>query len=134
MPHPTPRWLRNALLLTAASVCCGCGSKFGDVTGKVTLAGLPVNMGTITFVPANGGGPTAAEKIKEGQYSIRILPGEYKVQISGFRKLGERHVNGDPTSPIKDILEEIVPDRYNGATTLNREIKAGKQQEDFLLD
>jgi len=123
------------LLLLAVSLCCGCGSKFADVTGKVTMAGLPVDMGTIQFVPADGQGPTGAEKIKEGQYAIRLRPGQYKVEIHGYRKTGERHhVNADPKSPIKDSVEEIVPERYNGATTLTREIKPGTQQEDFPLN
>ncbi|MGA2258567.1 MAG: hypothetical protein ABSG53_28210, partial [Thermoguttaceae bacterium] len=97
--------------------------------------GLPINKGTITFVPADGRGPTAAEKIKEGQYSARVPPGLYKVQITGFRKVGEERANkGDPNSPMKDIVEPIVPDRYNVASTLTREIKPGRQEEDFLLD
>ncbi len=135
MYHRTPRGLGYALLFLAASLCSGCGSRFAEVTGKVTLAGTPVNMGTITFLPEDGRGPTTAQKIKEGQFSVRILPGRYKVQISGFRKVGERHANkGAPDSPMVDILEQIVPDRYNAATTLTREIKPGQLEEDFLLD
>jgi hypothetical protein len=131
----SPRALRHALLLLALSLCCGCGSKFADITGKVTLAGTPVSKGTITFLPGDGHGPTVAEKISEGQFSVRIPPGQYKVQIYGFRKLGEQHANkSDPSSPMKDILEQIIPARYNTATTLTREIKPGQRQEDFLLD
>ena len=135
MHHREPRQLRHALLFLAASLCCGCNSKFTEVSGKVALAGLPVSRGMITFLPADAHGPTAAEKIKEGQYSVRIVPGRYKVQILGFRKVGEEHANkGDPGSPMKDILEQIVPERFNVASTLTCEIKPGKQQEDFLLD
>jgi len=135
MHHRALRQLCHAVLLLAASLCCGCGSKFTEVTGKVALTGIPVSQGVITFMPAEGRGPTAAEKIKEGQYSVRILPGRYKVQIRGFRKVGEERANkGDPGSPMKDILEQVVPERFNVASTLTCEIKPGRQQEDFLLD
>jgi hypothetical protein len=101
----------------------------------VALAGKPVNIGTISFLPADGRGPTSAAKVIDGNYSLWLLPGNYKVQIAGFRKVGQRHANtGDPISPLIDILEPIVPESYNTASTLVREIKPGARQLDFLLD
>jgi hypothetical protein len=126
--------LRYPLLLTAA-LCCGCGSHTLEVAGNVTLAGKPLSRGTIKFEPAEGHGPTAAERITDGQFKVRIMPGKYKVQISGFRKVGEEHANkSDPNSPMKDILEQIVPAKYNTGSTLVREIKPGERQEDFALE
>ncbi len=123
------------MLALAILCCCGCGARFSDIEGKVALAGKPVNIGTISFLPADGHGPTAAAKIIDGNYSMRVLPGNYKVQISGYRKAGQRHASdGDPKSPMMDILEPIVPERYNSASTLVREVKLGERQFDFLLD
>jgi hypothetical protein len=126
----------HCFLLAPAFLCCfGCGAGNSDVHGKVTFAGKPVNIGTISFLPAEGHGPTNAAKIIDGNYSIRVLRGNYTVQISGFRKVGERHASiGDPNSPMIDILEPIVPERYNSASTLVREIKPDTVQLDFPLD
>jgi len=128
------RGLHFAVLLLAELPCFGCGTKFSDVHGKVALLGTPIDKGTIAFVPAGGLGPTAAGRIKEGLYSVPVLPGQYKVRISGFRKVGEHRASVDPNSPMKEISEEIVPPRYNTATTLIREIKPGEQEEDFELN
>jgi hypothetical protein len=46
------RRLAGLLLLTATLFCCGCGAKFTAVTGKVSLGGKPLEMGTISFFPA----------------------------------------------------------------------------------
>jgi hypothetical protein len=135
MQYRTPHTFQLALLLFAVLLCTGCRSKDLEIKGKVTLAGKPINLGTISFQPAEGHGPTAAEKVADGQFSVRIMPGKYNVQITGFRKVGQQHANvSDPNSPMKDILEPIVPNRYNTASTLTREIKPGEQQVDFLLD
>jgi hypothetical protein len=130
-----PAGTLRCTLLLAAALCCGCGSHSSDVAGKVIWAGEPLSMGTISFQPADGHGPTAAAKITGGQFSVRLLRGKYKVQISGYRKVGEEPaIKSDPSSPTRDILQQIVPERYNAATVLVREIKQGQQQEDFLLD
>ncbi len=126
----------SCLLLAPAILCCGgCGSRYSAIEGKVALAGKPINIGTISFLPADGHGPTAAAKIIDGKYSAQISAGNYKVQISGYRKTGQRHASeGDPKSPMMDILEPIVPEKYNTASTLVREVKPGERQLDFLLD
>jgi hypothetical protein len=130
-----PGKLRLIVISSVVAVCCGCSSKFADVNGKVTLAGKPISKGTISFTPADGRGPTAAEKITDGQFLIRLLPGRYKVEILGYRKVGERHANqSDPTSPMMDMTEQIVPERYNAATTLTQELKAGTQDITFPLE
>ena len=135
MRFRSTRGLGSLLLLAAAPLCCGCGSKFSAVTGDVSLGGKPLEMGTISFFPADGHGTTAAAKIDDGQFSASVPPGRYKVQISGFRKTGKRHANqSDPSSPIVDILEPIVPARYNTATTLTCEVQPGQQKMDFPLE
>jgi hypothetical protein len=135
MTHRRTPLRRNYSLLPLVILCCGCEASYSDIQGKVELAGKPINIGTISFLPANGRGPTAAAKIVDGRYSLCILAGKYKVQIAGFRKTGQKHANeGDSSTPMVDILEPIVPERYNAATTLIRDIKSGQQNADFALD
>jgi hypothetical protein len=84
------RWLRlisswrsfvalAALLPMLAAV--GCGGSKSTVTGDVTLDGKPLPMGNITFVPAKGGTGGGGEPIKDGKYTIKVVPGDYKVTV-----------------------------------------------------
>ncbi len=129
------RTLGGLLLLAAAPLCCGCGANLTAVTGNVSLGGKPLEMGTISFFPADGHGTTATAKIRGGAFAANVPPGRYKVQILGFRKTGERHaVPSNSDSPIVDILEPIVPARYNAATTLACDVQSGQQKLDFPLE
>ena len=122
-------------LLLALTMFLGCGgSKFTEVSGNVTFDGQPVNKGSISFLPAEGRGPTAAAVIEQGRFSTRVATGRFKVQILAYRKIGERHANeGDPSTPMVDINEQILPEQYNSETTLTCEIKPGRQKVDFPL-
>ena len=77
-------------LLTAV-LLCGCakeGMPRGTVTGKVTLAGIPVSPATIRFENAAAGIALAAEIGPDGAYEVRtykdigLPPGSYKVAIA----------------------------------------------------
>jgi len=130
----TARRPLNAAFLLGVTLCFGCSGRFSTVSGKVTFDGEPVEKGTISFLPADGHGSTAADLIAAGQFSVRVGPGKYKVQINGFRKVGQRPASpGDPSSPMVDELEQIVPERYNTKTELNCDVNAGRQQADFTL-
>ena len=67
------RPLRLCLLMLLTTAVAGCGS--GDrqrvaVHGKVTVAGQPVEAGSIAFVPMDGNtGLTAGATIENGKYS-----------------------------------------------------------------
>ena len=122
-------WL---LLWTLAIGCTGDG--LGAVSGVVSLDGRPIENGTIEFLPADGKGPTAAAIIEGGRYQVRVAPGAKEVRIVGYRKTGERHVDpGDPSSPMIDVQDQIVPARYNTASELRCEVGAGRGRHDFEL-
>lgn len=122
-------WL---LLLTLVIGCSGDG--LSAVSGTVTLDDRPIDNGTIEFLPADGKGPTAAAIIEGGRYQVRVAPGPKEVRIAGYRKTGERHLDpGDPSSPMIDVQEQIVPARYNTASELQCEVDAGRGRHDFEL-
>ena len=127
---------RTALVycLLFAALAAGCsGDGLNAISGTVTLDGRPIENGTIEFLPADGQGPTAAAVIEGGQYEVRVAPGAKEVRIVGYRKTGERHVApGDPSSPMIDIQEQIVPAKYNANSELRCEIGTGGRQ-DFAL-
>ena len=76
-----------ALLLLAAG--CGRGGLI-EITGTVTYDGQPIQKGCITLLPLKGDGPTAAAIVKDGKYTVRVAPGQKRVQIEGYKILGQR--------------------------------------------
>lgn len=115
----------------------GCGRRDGltEITGAVTYDGQPVQKGTISLLPADGQGPTAAAIIANGKYSVKIAPGTKKVKIEGFKVTGqERYKPNDPTSPMVDIQVQILPERYNAKSELTRDIASGAGTLDFALE
>jgi hypothetical protein len=58
----------------------GCSSK-GTVTGKITYQGKPLPVGTVVFVPEQGGQAITSD-IRDGEYKIvKISPGPVKIAI-----------------------------------------------------
>jgi len=122
-------------LLPAALLLAGCG---GDgrikIDGGVTFDGKPIDNGTIAFVPADGGGPTAGALIQGGRYSLRVATGKKRVEIQGFKEVGRgRAVESDPSSPIVAKMAPFVPAQYNTASTLTYEVQGNTDKADFAL-
>jgi len=113
----------------------GCG---GDgrvkISGTVTLDGVPIETGTISFHPADGAGPTAESLISEGRYALQVAVGKKKVAIEGYKVVGQEHVfPDDPTSPLAPKTEPIVPEKYNTQTTLTFDVSEAVEDADFDL-
>jgi len=102
--------------------------------GRVALDGEPIDSGTISFLPADGKGPSAAGLITDGQYSIEASPGPKRVEIEGFKKVGQERYNpNDPSSPMVDINEPIVPEKYNVNSGLSVDVERSQNSLDFEL-
>lgn len=116
---------------------CGCGGSNGakiEVTGNVTFDGTPVETGTITFMPADGKGASAAGKIVSGEYTALVPPGEKQVSIIGERVAGQQKRDpSDPNSETFDVTESFIPPQYNAKTTLTATIKGNGGPIDFKL-
>jgi len=128
--------MRLCAMLLALLVCAGCSSDgLVDASGEVKLDGKPLSMGTVSFYPADGKGPSSAAVLKEdGHYTVRAAPGRKRVEILGYKKVGQkRHTEDDPSSPIVDITEQIVPERYNAKSELTCEIVSGPNDLNFDL-
>ncbi len=126
------------LALLAGVTGCG-GSDRGDVSGTVTLDGTPIDNGTIVFVPEGGGGvdahPKAGAKIIDGKYLFEPgfgpYPGKYKVEVTWDKKTGKKVSTGD--ADTRDETKQMLPAKFNTATTLTAEIASGKSTKDFQL-
>ncbi len=124
------------LLLLAAVACAeGCAKQAnkGTVSGSVTLDGQPLPTGIIRFVPSDGGTSTADGQIKDGRFSVNVPPGDKRVSISAQKVVGKKVASQMPGSPMLDVTEDIVPDRFNKHTTLTYTVTLGPQERDFPL-
>ena len=127
-----------AALLSLLSVvgATGCGGKErAAVSGAVSFDGAPVDNGNITFVPVDGpANQSVGESIKNGKYAIAAdhgpSPGKYQVQITWDRVTGGKTTDPDLKS---NDTKQVLPDKFNKATTLAADIKAGDNTVDFPL-
>lgn len=125
----------------ALAVCCvafaGCAPKDGlvPIKGTITLDGAPIEKGTVNFAPKGGPGTAAGGAIVNGKYEARVSPGKMAVTI--YAQKAEKIEN--PTQEqiergITEITVDVVPAKYNRASTLEVDIVEGqKDPVDFEL-
>ena len=112
----------------------GCSTdSAAEVSGTVTFDGKPVADGAISFRSPDGSTSTAGGIVKDGKYSAKVPRGTMKVEITGAKVVGQKKVYNTPNSPMMPITEEMLPSKYNVATTLTYEVKPGSQVKDFEL-
>ena len=120
--------------LTPCAIGCGRGVGLTEINGTVLYKGKPVEKGTISFMPADGNGPTAAGIVADGKYVMKVSSGRKQVRIEAFHVKGQRRfLPNDPNSPMIDIQDQILPERYNAKSGLFRDVEAGGTF-DFTLD
>ena len=132
-------WMSPFCLLLALAVA-GCGGSDGPqraaVHGKVTVAGEPVEGGSITFIPVDGNsGPTAGATIDPGEYSIPAengpVTGTNRVDIYGTRKTGRKVPSEMNPNVIVDEFVEMVPAKYRANSPLKVEVNSGELDFDL---
>jgi len=65
-----------------ALLLAGCSPSQGTITGKITYQGKPLPVGTVTFVPAQGGHAVTSD-IQDGEYKVTKVPvGLVKIAVT----------------------------------------------------
>jgi hypothetical protein len=130
-----PRSRLACFAFLGAMAGAGCGGGGGDnlprqaVSGSVTFEGTPVSHGFIQFRPVDTG-PTAEAggEIKDGKYAIPReqgpVAGGYRVSITSTEATASGTTGGMP-GEAGPGARELIPAKYNVASTLDREIKEG---------
>jgi hypothetical protein len=129
------RAVATLCVVLCAVMLAGCAKKpdRGTVTGSVTLDGQPLPSGVIHFVPADGKTATADSMITDGKFSASVPPGDKKVSISAPKVTGKKRMFDKPDSPEVDVVQELLPAKYNVQTQLTLTVNAGSQEKDFPL-
>jgi len=137
--------MSSVLVFVAGLVTTGCNSEDTlpreKVSGTVTLAGNPLDEGTISFMPTDPAlpGTGASAPISNGSYEVSrdqgLVPGPYRVTVS---KIGESSkkstAKAQPGDGDAPATKELIPSKYNTATTLKADVvKDGKNVFDFPL-
>jgi hypothetical protein len=131
-------WVRSSALcyavLGGAIFIAGCEEPTtGTVTGMVTVDGAPAERGAIDFFPADGKASTAGAEIVDGQYTAQVAFGQSKVEIRVPKVVGERKLYDAPNSPMKPVMVESLPAKYNDASELTIDVQPGENRKDFVL-
>lgn len=109
--------LATALVAAMSLLSLGCsgGSTKNEVkvTGTVTIDGQPIEIGSVSFVSADGSTPTGGGNIKDGEYVAFVPPGEKKVLVLGNKLIGKEKLYDTPDSPTRDMYEKVTPPEYN---------------------
>ncbi len=122
----------------------GCGDPVSTVSGSVAYNGQKVGDGWITFIPADGLGPTEGGPIANGEFHVeKMIPGKKTVQIVAVKKVNfartgvdlsaaarEQAMRGD-TSGIVERADEIPADAEgNNALVI---LEPGDKKLEFQL-
>lgn len=127
------RWLALATVIAALPVGCSSGDGKGHVNGVVTLDGTPLKEGAVRFVSLDGQSPTAGATIADGRFAAAVSPGAMRVEVSAPKVVGKQKMIDAPGAREVDVVEELLPARYNVKSELTMEVQAGEQEHLFEL-
>ena len=128
-------WCRIRAVAAAAALCLfvpGCGGG-GSVTGTVTLDGVALTSGAVTFHPT-GTGPAAMGSIgSDGRYELAVgtdkslPPGEYVVTVDAAEQPPPEQKQTAKKAPPPPPPKRLTPNKYaNKATSdLKVTVKSG---------
>jgi len=118
-----PRLFATVLVTAGLALLAGCGGSDdeSDVSGTVNIDGKPLAAGQILFETLEGGKAPVSGAIKDGQYSVKTIPGKKKVKITATRP-GKKI---DPTMGAAP-QEAMIGPEYNSNSQLMIEVKPGK--------
>ncbi len=126
------RFAYGCFCLAAIALAVGCRSgeePTFDVSGAVTLDGVPLAEGFINFEAFTPDGkPPGSAQIIKGSYATKSRAGKKKVVITANKPTGEKDSGGF------DIMVNYLPAQFNTESTLSAEVTAaGPNQFDFPL-
>lgn len=123
-----------AALVCGLALLTGCASGdrlVTDVTGTVTVDGVPVEAGQILFRRTDGEQKGYEGTITNGAYRLQCEPGPVRVEITAFRVVPGKFttVNG-PKEPVREMY---IPEKYNAKTTLQHTLTGSSSVLPFEL-
>jgi hypothetical protein len=119
-------WIGIFLFLAAAGCNQSTRPELGFVHGKVTLDGKPVKGAGVGFRPKSGARESTGSTDAEGNYVLHYIR-----EINGAA-VG-LHTVRISTGDIPRGIPELVPEKYNTKSNLQKEVIAGDNEINFEL-
>ena len=137
------RWMSSCCCLGLCVLLAGCGgSKYsGDqrfpLVGEVTFDGQPIDLGSISFIPASGGeGRASGGVITDGKYDVPeekgANAGTYRVEIHWLKRTGKELLDAE-SGEMYDERIEALPDKFHSSSELTVEVPLPANTHDFQL-
>ncbi len=134
--------LRLLILVPLVLPLGGCGREYDGpkrypLSGKVSYDGEPVDVGTISFLPAGGADlHISGGEIVNGAYSVPeergANAGNYRVEIRWSKKTGQKYFDAD-LQLENDARQEGLPPRFHEKSELTADVSAAQTTFDFHL-
>ncbi len=118
-----------ALSILALAIGCGRESNVTSLSGRVLHEGQPLSNAALMFYPAQGR-PIVAP-LSEGDYSVELPPGEYRVTVTLGAELPPGWKEGDPVPPTNRELPRQYSSRLDTPLTATVSAKGEGQTIDF---
>ena len=128
--------------LGLCAVLAGCGSskysgeKRYPLTGEVTFDGQPVDLGSISFIPADGKGRASGGDIADGKYAVPeekgANAGTYRIEIHWLKRTG-RKLKDAESGEMYDERKEALPAKVQMNSDLTVEVPLPENSHDFNL-
>jgi len=137
------QWAGYAIVVSSVLISSGCGSggpTLGKVSGNITVAGKPLDAGTVTFVSTDGQRPNATGAIKSGgSYSLQTVDpgdgavvGDYKVAITDVDSTAlNTALPGAPAAAPKSAIPSTYQDANKSGLTAK--VERGSNTRNFDL-
>lgn len=138
--------MEKSLLLCCVSSCVlwvGCGGRDYEgeqrfpLSGTVTCDGEKIDIGSISFLPLDGGGGeqrVSGGPIEDGEYSVPeeqgANAGKYRIELRWNKKTGKR-VYDDFAGEEVDERKEGLPKKYQEDSELVVEVPSPDNTYDF---
>lgn len=122
-------------LLASMSFLAGCGPSDGmiTITGSVTMDGEPVQDGSISLMPINGGS-MGGGLIENGYYSAKSSPGEMAVQIHAHKMVKKKNPTREEIERgLSEDSVSIIPNEYNRQSKLRITVAPDQRNFEFNL-
>lgn len=123
------RWLTAAPCLSLALLAgLACGPRHGDVSGHVTVDGMPLDYGIVNFVTD---GAASSAPVVDGMFAAGGVPlGTVRIAVRALPRpvvAEPAAANARPYAPL--------PDRYLSpeASGLTLEVRPGRQVHDIVV-
>jgi len=135
----TPFMIKPLLPLLVALLLCGCGKRDDrkpvvKIKGKVTFRSQPVDQGTITFIPLEGG-KNATSAIQEGGiFSLSTYDKDDGAIVGKHKVVVKVNAVGPDGKAVSKNAR--IPAKYESAETtpVQVEIKESKDNLEVSLD